>query len=119
MAQEKTSPSSGAKKVLAVLGIGLTLAVTVALVTAILGSQGCQRSIKSFRSDFGGGIERTVTLYDYDGDVLGEWHGTFDLDEGDQEVFFDLDGKRTIINGGIVVVQEESQAEYEARVAQR
>lgn len=57
-------------------------------------------------SDFGGGLHRKVTLYDYDGEVLREWEGTFDVDENDQECYFDIDGKRVIIQGGIVVNEE-------------
>ena len=117
--QHDASSAGHIRRIALFMGITLGLALLGWLFTMILGSQGCQRSLKSFRSDFGGGIERTVTLYDYNGDVLQEWHGTFDLDENDQEVYFDLEGKRTIINGGIVVIQEETQAEYEKRVAQR
>ena len=80
---------------------------TVALIIWFcLNSQGCQRMEKSISSDLGGGINRTVTLYDYQGDKLDSWNGTFDVSEDDQEVYFDLNGKRTIIEGGIVVVQE-------------
>ena len=117
--QRDTVAEGRTRRIAALVGAALGLALFVWLFTMILGSQGCQRSLKSFRSDFGGGIERTVTLYDYNGDVLQEWHGTFDLDENDQEVYFDLEGKRTIINGGIVVIQEETQSEYEKRIAQR
>lgn len=117
--QHDTTSVGHIRRIALFMGIALGLALLGWLFAMILSSQGCQRSLKSFRSDFGGGIERTVTLYDYNGDVLQEWHGTFDLDENDQEVYFDLEGKRTIINGGIVVIQEETQAEYEKRVAQR
>ncbi len=66
-----------------------------------------------------GGLERTVTVYDEHGDVLQEWHGTFDLDNNDQEIYFDVEGRRVVIQGGIVIVQEETEEEWQARVAQR
>ena len=66
-----------------------------------------------------GGLERTVTVYDEHGDVLQEWHGTFDLDSNDQEIYFDVEGRRVVIQGGIVIVQEETEEEWQARVAQR
>ena len=103
-----------------VVGFGISIIVIVGLVVfLIFNSASCQREVKSIRSDFGGGIERTVTLYDYNGGIIQEWHGTFDVAEDDQEVYFDLDGDRVIIQGGIVVIEEETQAEYEARVAER
>ena len=51
--------------------------------------------------------ERTVTLYDNAGNKLKSWHGKIDLESNDQEVFFDLNGKRVIIQGGIVVSEED------------
>ena len=117
--QRDTVAEGRTRRIAALVGAALGLALFVWLFTMILGSQGCQRSLKSFRSDFGGGIERTVTLYDYNGDVLQEWHGTFDIAEDNQEVYFDLDGKRIIVQGGIIVIEEETAEEYEARVAAR
>lgn len=102
------------------IGTAVVILVLVALIVfLVLNSQSCQREVKSFQSDFGGGIERTVTIYDYDGDVVREWHGTFDIAEDDQEVYFDLDGDRVIIQGGIVVIEEETYDEWQARVAER
>ena len=77
------------------------------------------RAIKSLQSDWAGGLERTVTVYDEHGDVLQEWHGTFDLDNNDQEIYFDVEGRRVVIQGGIVIVQEETEEEWQARMAQR
>lgn len=68
-----------------------------------------QRALKSQESNLGGGIERTVTVYSYDGDVLGEWTGKFDVTENDQETYFDIDGKRVIIQGGIIINEENSK----------
>ena len=81
----------------------------VAVLVSMLGLGGCascSREMKSMESDFGGGLYRKVTLYDYEGEVLGEWEGKFDVSENDQEVYFDLDGKRVIIQGGIIVNEE-------------
>lgn len=82
----------------------------VAVAAAALGTSGCascSRAAKSISSDMGGGIDRTVTLYDYQGDELGSWSGKFDISEDDNEIFFDdADGKRVVIQGGIVVCEE-------------
>lgn len=82
----------------------------VAVAAAALGASGCascSRAAKSISSDMDGGIDRTVTLYDYQGDELGSWSGKFDISEDDNEIFFDdADGKRVVIQGGIVVCEE-------------
>jgi len=67
-----------------------------------------KRDIKSISSDFSGGLNRTLVLMDYEGDTLKTWTGRFDIrDSGaDNQVFFDLNGKRVWIQGGIVVSEE-------------
>lgn len=65
-----------------------------------------KRALKTQQSNFDGGLDRTVTLYSYDGKKLGQWSGEFDVTEDDQEVYFDIDGKRVIIQGGIVINEE-------------
>jgi hypothetical protein len=89
--------------------MGARLAVAVAVCTAAIGMSGCascSRGAKTLQSDFGGGLERTVTLYGTTGDVIKTWRGRIDLADTEDEVWFDLDGKRVNINGGIVVVEE-------------
>lgn len=82
-----------------------TLAVWTLLGTT--GCASCSRCSKSIGSDMDGGLDRTVTLYDYQGDVLDSWSGKFDVSERDNETYFDdADGKRVIIQGGIVVCEE-------------
>lgn len=84
-------------------------AISVALfVTAInmSGCASCSRGFKTFDSDVSGGLNRTVTLYDYSGKEIRSWSGKIDLAETEDEVWFDLDGKRVNLNGGIVVVEE-------------
>lgn len=71
------------------------------------GCASCSRTLKSFSSDFDGGLDRTVTLYDYNGNVLDSWSGKFDLSSSEKEIYFDdQSGKRVIIHGGIVVAEE-------------
>ena len=87
--------------------------VKIALITAIAsvglligGCSSCDRMGKSFSSDVGGGLERTVTLYANDGTEICGWDGKIDLDNSEEEIMFDLNGKRVVIHGGIVVVEE-------------
>lgn len=76
-------------------------------VISLNGCASCSRSMKSFGSDISGGLDRTVTVYDYNGNVLGEWSGKFDISEDDNEIYFDDEnGKRVIIQNGIVICEE-------------
>lgn len=81
--------------------------LAIVIVCGLTGCSSCSRSVKSISSDIDGGLDRTVTLYDNAGNKLKSWHGKIDLESNDQEVFFDLNGKRVIIQGGIVVSEED------------
>lgn len=86
------------------------LIVSVLAIVTVCGLAGCSsfsRSLKSATSDINGGLDRTVTLYDNTGKEIKSWRGKIDLESNDQEVFFDLNGKRVIIQGGIVVSEED------------
>lgn len=81
--------------------------LAIVIVCGLAGCSSCSRSVKSISSDIDGGLDRTVTLYDNTGNEIKSWHGKIDLESNDQEVFFDLNGKRVIIQGGIVVSEED------------
>lgn len=81
--------------------------LAIVIICGLAGCSSCSRSVKSMSSDFSGGINRTVTLYDNTGNEIKSWHGKIDLESNDQEVLFDLNGKRVIIQGGVVVSEED------------
>lgn len=89
-----------------VVGLGITLGMFAGFHWYYSSTASGQRALKSQESNLDGGIERTVTVYSYDGEVLGEWTGKFDVTENDQETYFDIDGKRVIIQGGIIINEE-------------
>lgn len=78
------------------------------MVMAVLfsGCEGCARSMKSISSNIGGGLDRTVTVYSNTGDKIKSWNGKFDVSSSETETYFDLNGKRVIIHGGIVIDEE-------------
>lgn len=85
----------------------IAIAVLAILLCSLLaGCSSWNRDMKSIASDFSGGIDRTVTVYDYSGNEIKSWSGRFDMSESENEVFFDLNGKRVIIHGGIVIAEE-------------
>ena len=83
------------------------LASIVLLLLSLTACSSLSRAGKDISSDFGGGLDRTVTVYNYNGEVIATYTGTIDIEEGEGgKIKFDLDGKRTIIYGGIVIAQE-------------
>lgn len=87
--------------------IALAVVAGAIAMVGMSGCESCSRDMKSFSSDMSGGLDRTVTVYDYNGNVLGEWSGKFDISNNDNEVFFDDEnGKRVIIQNGIVISEE-------------
>lgn len=92
------------KKAIKFFGIVLAFFAAVQFTSC----QSCQRELKSIGSDWGGGLHRTLTVFDYNGDTIKTYTGKFDIrdDGADNQVFFDLNGKRVWIQGGIVVSEE-------------
>ena len=86
----------------------LALPIIVALIViSLTGCASMSREWKSFTSDVSGGLNRTVTVYDYNGEEIKSWSGKFDISENDNEIFFDdANGKRVIIQGGIIICEE-------------
>ena len=87
------------------------LAISMLVLTSILmvfatGCASCSREWKTMQSDLGGGLHRTVTVYDYNGNPIKSWFGKFDISNSENEVFFDINNKRVIIHGGIVISEE-------------
>lgn len=75
-----------------------------------LAAAGCtsefDREMKSISSNWNGGLDRTVTVYDMQGEPIKEYTGKIDVEANEGKVLFDLEGKRTIIYNATVIVQE-------------
>lgn len=85
------------------------IAIVMVLVMCLTMFAGCaswQRGMKSLGSDFNGGLYRRVTVYDYEGELIKSWEGKFDVSETTTETYFDINGKRVIIQGGIIINEE-------------
>jgi len=71
-----------------------------------------KRSVKSWQSETSGGIDRTVTVFDINGEEIAKYTGRFDVEESSQEgvvkIKFDNEGKRHIIYAqtGTVLIDE-------------
>ena len=88
--------------------LALALVAMVGL-TATSCTESQQREIKSIKSNWTGGLNRTVTVYDYNGQKIKSWSGQFDVKETDRNsVYFGTeDDKRVIISGGIIINEEK------------
>lgn len=75
------------------------VAVGMAVMLA-LGMTGCaswNRAVTDMKSDFSGGMQRTIKVYTANGDLLAEYEGKIDLSSNEGGyVKFDYDGKRYI-----------------------
>ena len=89
--------------------ISIVLFVIFALI-GIVELSSCEsfnRELHSMHSDLNGGLYRKVTLLDYEGDTLKVWEGKFDVQFTDRNsAYWDMNGKRVMISGGIIVNEE-------------
>lgn len=88
----------------------IALFMTVMLVSGVTGCASWDRAATDFRSEFSGGLQRTVRVYTPTGDLIAEYEGKIDLEVNENgKVKFDFDGKRYIYYNCLV----ESIAELE------
>ena len=75
--------------------------------TCFTSCESCNRKLHTLKSDLGGGLYRRVTLLDYYGDTIKTWEGKFDVQFTDRNsAYWDMNGKRVMISGGIIINEE-------------
>ena len=77
------------------------------IATMFTGCASLERSWKTTKSDFGGGLERIVVVYSMTGEEIARYEGKIDIEENNSKVLFDLDGKRYIYYNCLVEVIEK------------
>ena len=105
------SDESPATAVFGVLAIVVAAAICFGIGWWQLNTESGKRAFKDQQSNLPGGIERTVTVYDINGNVIKEYSGKFDV-ETDREsyiLFDDEDGNRHMIyyTTGTIIVDEK------------
>lgn len=96
-------------KIAAVLIIIATIAICFAMGWWLYNSESGKRAIKDTKSNLSGGIERTVTVYDIDGEIIQQYSGKFDVSYDSERIKFDDEkGKRHIIyyTTGTIIIDE-------------
>ena len=85
------------------------------LVVAVSSCESFYREVKDVQSDYRGGLNRRVTVYDYQGNAIKSWEGKFDTQMGDSSgvpyVKFDRTDStgrkvRVLVQGGIIINEE-------------
>ncbi len=86
----------------------ILLVVSAATMFCVAGCESVEREIKSIESEMGGGLERKITAYSYNGDVLYQYEGKVDVQMSESRVLFDTpEGKRVVLYNAIVVSEEQ------------
>ncbi len=100
------------------VGFSIATAVTVLITVAICwgfiwyrnNSESGRRALRDQESNLSGGIERTVSVYDVNGNLIKEYSGKFDIetDHDSYILFDDENGNRHMIyyTTGTIIVDE-------------
>lgn len=90
-----------------ILIVIIVVALIIGFLVLMFNGAGFQRTLKSFKSNYTGGLYRTVSVYDYSGNLLREYGpAMIDISESENETFFDYNGQRIVIHNAIVIVEE-------------
>jgi hypothetical protein len=75
----------------------LTVLPVLLMCLCLSGCSSCDRLKTDMKSDMNGGLQRQITVYTANGDVIATYEGKIDIEPNDGGyVKFDLDGKRYI-----------------------
>lgn len=102
----KTTSGKAICYIIAVAAIVITFAIQMWYYHS---TESGKRAMKSQESNLNAGIERSVSVYDVDGDLIKKYEGRFDVDyDSDRIIFDDEHGKRHIIYypTGTVIIDE-------------
>lgn len=95
------------RKTSSILIIILIVALVIGLLALTFSGANFQRTVKSWKSNYTGGLYRIISVYDYNGNLLREYGpAMIDISESENETFFDYNGNRIIIHNAIVIVEE-------------
>lgn len=83
--------------------------LTIGIIFLLCGcGESWERSKKDWNSEYNGGLERTISVYSYEGNLLKTYKGKCDIEENESnKILFDIDGKRVIIYNAVVIAEEK------------
>ncbi len=89
-----------------ILAVLCAAALCISLLGGCTGCATWQRSCKSCQSEIAGGLDRTVNVYSYTGELIASYTGRIDIEQNESKVLFDMNGKRYIYYNALVEVIE-------------
>lgn len=85
----------------------IILIIAIVFIFGIFGNMRWKRNFKNFKAETVG-LNRVVTVYDYNGGVVRQWEGRILVDgNGERTKITTSDAKTFIIDGGIVIIEEK------------
>ena len=80
--------------------VNVGVAICAGIVWWSFGTESGKRAYKDQQSNIGGGIQRTVSVYDVNGELIKEYAGKFDIETDNESyiLFDDEDGHRHIVD---------------------
>lgn len=85
----------------------VVIILVIGLLILMFSGANFQRTLKSWKSNYTGGLYRIVSVYDYNGNLLREYGpAMIDISDSENETFFDYNGNRVVIHNAIVIVEE-------------
>ena len=79
--------------------------ISMILLTGCTSS--CERDLKDIQSDWGGGLNRQINIYSLDGNLIASHEGKIDIEDRENSILFELDGKRYVYYNAIIEVIEK------------
>ena len=80
-----------------IITIGIIVLVVLLMIGGCARTAAWKRAVNDIKSDWNNGLDRTITVYTANGDVIAEYKGKIDIADADGGyVKFDYNGKRYI-----------------------
>jgi len=87
--------------------ITVVIVIAFLIVVGLFTNMRWKRNFKNFKAETVG-LNRIVTVYDYNGGVIRQWEGRILVDgNGDRTKITTSDAKTFIVDGGIVIIEEK------------
>lgn len=83
------------------------LAIGIIFLLCGCGGESWERVQKNWDSNMDGGLNREITVYDHNGNIIKKYQGKCDIQTNENKVLFDLDDKRIIIYNATVIAEEK------------
>ena len=71
------------------IGIFLSILLLIGMLWYFNSTAAGSRALKTQESNFNRGINRTITVYDIEGDIIQQFSGKFDIEYDDDRIMFD------------------------------